>query len=249
MVVILNFNTHKRWTMKLNLLITAITPGIALGLMFYLFDRHDREPIGMLLKVFFMGMIYVIPTVIIEKFLLSFNIFGGLLGAFYTAFIVAGFSEEFMKRRVVLRHVYFSPVYNEKLDGIVYCVMSALGFATIENIMYVVFRFSDVESIGFYRAILSVPAHMLFAVTMGYYLSLAKFSTTQEQQRYFIKRSLSVPVILHGIFDFILMSNLEVLMLFFIPFVIYMWITNLKKLNIYYMESKNFVNVDDDELS
>lgn len=230
--------------MKLNLLITAITPGIALGLIFYLFDRHDREPIRMLLKVFVLGIISVIPTVIIENLLLSFNIFGGVLGAAYTAFIVAGFTEEYMKRRVVMKHVYYNPVFNEKLDGIVYCVMSALGFATIENVMYVVFRFSDVESIGFYRAILSVPAHMLFAVTMGYYLSLAKFSSTPEQQRYFFKKSLSVPVILHGIFDFILMSGIELLMLIFIPFVIYMWVTNFKKLNSYYNESKNNVNND-----
>lgn len=234
--------------MKLNLFITAVTPGIALGLIFYLFDRHDREPIGMLLKVFFMGMISVVPTIIVENLLLSFNFFGGILGIFYISFIVAGFTEEYFKRRVVLKYVYFNPVYNEKLDGIVYCVMSALGFATIENIMYVVFRFSDVESIGLYRAVLSVPAHMLFAVTMGYYLSLAKFSATPEHNRHFLSKSLTVPVILHGIFDFILMSNLELLMLLFIPFVIYLWVANLKKLNLYYKDSKNDVNSDNEPL-
>lgn len=230
--------------MKLNLLITAVTPGIALGLIFYLFDRHDREPIRVLLKVFMLGIISVIPTIIVENLLISFNIFGGIFGAAYTAFIVAGFTEEYMKRRVVLKHVYNNPVFNEKLDGIVYCVMSALGFATIENIMYVVFRFSDVESIGLYRAILSVPAHMLFAVTMGYYLSLAKFSATLEQNRYYFKKSLTIPVILHGIFDFILMSGIELLMLLFIPFVIFLWVTNLKKLNVYYNDSKNYANND-----
>lgn len=224
--------------MKFNLFITAITPGIALGLIVYWFDRHDREPIRVLLKVFIMGIISVIPTVIVENLLLSFNVFPGVLGAAYTAFIVAGFTEEYMKRQVVLKNVYNNPVFNEKLDGIVYCVMSALGFATIENIMYVVFRFSDVESIGLYRAVLSVPAHMLFAITMGYYLSLAKYSSTPEQSRYFFKKSLSVPVILHGIFDFILMSGIELLMLLFIPFVIYLWFTNLKKLNMYYSDSK-----------
>lgn len=224
--------------MKLNLFITAITPGMAIALFFYLFDRHDREPIKMLLKVFFMGVIVVIPTIIIENFLSSINIFGGLIGVAFTAFIVAGFTEEYMKRTVVLKTVYFNPVFNEKLDGIVYCVFVALGFATIENIMYVVFRFSDVEGIGLYRAVLSVPAHMLFAVTMGYYLSLAKFAMTPRESRYYYKKSLSVPMILHGIFDFILMSQLNILMILFIPFVIYLWVVNLKKLNMYYKESK-----------
>ena len=228
--------------MKLNLFITAITPGIAFGLIFYWVDRYDREPIRVLLKVFIMGIVSVIPTIFVERFLSAFNIFGGTLRVAYTAFIVAGFTEEYMKRRVVLKHVYYNPVFDEKLDGIVYCVMSALGFATIENIMYVVFRFADMESVGLYRAILSVPAHMLFAVTMGYYLSLAKFSNSPIQKLYFYKKSLSVPAILHGIFDFILMSQIELLMLVFIPFVIYLWTTNLKKLNVYYNESKSNVN-------
>lgn len=224
--------------MRLNLFITAITPGIALGLTLYFFDRYDKEPFRMLMKVFIMGVISVIPTVIIENILSSFNVFYGLVGVFYTSFIIAGLTEEFMKREVVLKTVYYNPVFNEKLDGIIYCAFAALGFATIENIMYVVFRFSDIESIGLYRAIISVPAHMLFAVTMGYYLSLAKFASTPEQSKYYYKRSLIVPVVLHGIFDFILMSQIELLMVLFIPFVIYLWIVNLRKLNIYYKDSK-----------
>ena len=224
--------------MKLNLLITAITPGIALCLILYFFDRRDKEPLGMLFKVFFMGVLSVIPTVIIENILSNFNVFPGIAGIAFTAFIVAGFTEEYMKRKVVIKYVYYNPVFNEKLDGIIYCAFSALGFATVENILYVVFKFSDIESIGFYRAILSVPAHMLFAVTMGYYLSLAKFATTPLQSKYYFTKSLIVPIILHGIFDFILLSQNNILMLLFIPFVIYLWIVNLKKLNIYYKDSK-----------
>lgn len=228
--------------MKLNLFITAITPGIAIALVFYWVDRHDREPLSMLLKVFIFGALYVFPTILIENFLLFFNIFGGLPAAAYTAFIVAGLTEEYMKRKVVLKYVYNNPVFNEKLDGIIYCVMAALGFATIENIMYVVFSFSDVESVGYYRAIISVPAHMLFAVTMGYYLSLAKFASSPEEHRHYFKKSLSVPALMHGIFDFILMADIPVLMVFFMPFVIYLWVVNLKKLNIYYNDSKYYAN-------
>lgn len=225
--------------MNLNLWITAITPGIALALIVYFTDRFDREPVKLLLKVFLGGAIAIIPTIFIENLISSFNIFGGVIGAFYTAFFVAGFSEELMKRLVVTKIAFNHPAFNEKLDGIVYCVFSALGFATVENIMYVVFRFSDVESVGLYRAILSVPAHMLFAVTMGYYLSMAKFTTDKEKSSYFYKKSLTSPLILHGIFDFILMSKLQILMILFIPFVIYLWKINLTKLNKYYKESKD----------
>lgn len=224
--------------MRLNLFITAITPGVALALALYFFDRYDKEPLKMLLKVFLMGIIVVIPTALIENVLSAVNMFPGILGVAFTAFLVAGFTEEFMKRLVVVKTVYLNPVFDEKLDGIIYCAFSALGFATIENVMYVVFSFSDVESVGLYRAILSVPAHMLFAVTMGYYLSLAKYALTPEESGYYFKKSLIMPALLHGIYDFILMSQSSLLMLLFIPFVIYLWVVNLKKLNAYYIDSK-----------
>ncbi len=233
--------------MNLNLILTAVTPGIALAVIIYFVDKHDREPVKLLIKTFVGGAIITIPTIFLESFLVGFNIFGGIIGIAYQAFIVAGFSEEFMKRLVVNKVAYYDKHFDEKLDGIVYAVFSALGFATVENIIYVVFRFSDVESVGVYRAILSVPAHMLFAVTMGYYLSLAKFSKTESEKRFYYKKSLTAPMILHGTFNFILMSGNGFLMILFIPFVIYLWSINIKKLNIYYQESKIINTVDPDD--
>ncbi|MFW5891506.1 MAG: PrsW family intramembrane metalloprotease [bacterium] len=235
--------------MNLNLILTAVTPGIALAITIYLIDKYDREPVKLLVKTFIGGAIITIPTIFLESILAGFNIFGGIIGIAYQAFIVAGFSEEFMKRLVVNKVAYYNKHFDEKLDGIVYAVFAALGFATVENIMYVVFRFSDVESVGVYRAVLSVPAHMLFAVTMGYYLSLAKFSKIEEEKTFYYKKSLTAPMLLHGIFNFILMSGNNFLMIFFLPFVIYLWSINIKKLNKYYQESKatNTIPSDDGE--
>lgn len=224
--------------MNLNLILTAVTPGIALALVIYAVDRHDREPAKLLIKIFIGGAFITIPIIFLESFLIGFNLFGGLLGAAYQSFIVAGFSEEFFKRFVVMKIAYKNKHFDERLDGIVYAVFSALGFATVENIMYVVFRFADVESVGTYRAILSVPAHMLFAVTMGYYLSLSKFAQTDAEKKFYYKKSLTAPMLLHGTFNFILMSGSGFLMILFIPFVFYLWKINLTKLNQYYQESK-----------
>lgn len=233
--------------MLVRLFVIAVIPGIALSIGIYLTDRYDKEPVRLLLKVFIFGCLSVIPTAIVERILVSVNIFSGLLSSAFTAFIVAGLTEEFFKREVVLKSAYNSRHFNEKLDGIVYCVFAALGFATIENIMYVVFRFSANPYIGLYRGILSVPAHMLFAVTMGYYLSLAKFSSDKKVFKKYLNKALFVPVILHGIFDFILMANIPILMAIFIPYVIYLWIVNLRKLNEYYKESKSlFKDIDKD---
>jgi len=220
------------------LFIIAITPGIALALSVYFTDRYDKEPLSLLIKVFVLGALSVIPTAIVERFLVSFNIFGGLLAAAYTAFIVAGLTEEYFKRAVVLRTAFPDKAFDEKLDGIVYATFSALGFATVENIMYVVFRFTANPHIGIYRGIFSVPAHMLFAVTMGYYLSLAKFAHTGKEYRKYLRKSFIVPALLHGTFNFILMANIPVVFFIFIPYVIYLWIINLRKLNEYYVESQ-----------
>lgn len=221
------------------LFIIAISPGLAFALAVYLTDRYDREPVHLLMKVFVLGALSVIPTAIVERFLLSFNVFGGVLSAAYTAFIVAGFTEEFFKRGVVLRTAYYHRAFDEKLDGIIYAVFAALGFATIENIMYVVFRFAANPYVGLYRGVLSVPAHMLFGVTMGYYLSLSRFAKDESSRKHFLRRALSIPVILHGIFDFILMAKIPALMALFFPFVLYLWIVNLRKLNEYKKESRD----------
>ncbi len=224
--------------MNINLVMTAITPGIALAIMIYLIDRYDREPIWLLIKTFLGGALVVIPTIFLQTFLSAFNVFSGLLGIAYISFVIAGFSEEFLKRIVVMKVAFNHPSFDERLDGIVYCVIASLGFATIENIMYVVFRYPEVAHVGLFRAILSVPAHMLFGITMGYYLSLAKFCFDDKTKLRFYRKSLVMPMMLHGTFNFILLSEDGFLILIFIPYVIYLWKVNLRKLKKYYKESK-----------
>lgn len=222
-----------------NLFLVAVAPGIAFALAIYLTDRYDKEPIGLLLKIFIIGALSVIPTAFVETILSMFNVFGGYLGILYTSFVVAGLTEEYFKRIVVVKFALFHEAFNEKLDGIVYCSFSALGFATVENIMYVVFRYSANPYVGIMRGILSVPAHMLFGITMGYYLSLAKYADSEEERARYFKKSLYVPVLLHGIFDFILMSQSQWLMIVFIPFVLFLWVFNLKKLRKYWILSRD----------
>lgn len=224
--------------MDLRLVIIAVTPAIALGLAFYLTDRFDREPLRLLAKVFIFGALSVIPILLVGRFLVSLNIFTGLLGIAFTAFIIAGLTEEFFKREVVLRIAYKHPAFDEKLDGIIYAVFASLGFATVENIMYVLTHFSTNPYVGIYRGLLSVPAHALLGVTMGYYLSLAKFSYNANFERVYLRKALLVPALLHGLFNFILMAELPILLTLFIPYVIYLWVVNLKKLNRFYKESK-----------
>lgn len=220
------------------LILLAVAPGIILTLFILFQDRYDKEPVRLLIKVFLFGMLATIPTLIVEIIGRSFNIFTGIFGLIFEAFIVIGLAEEFFKRRVVLKTVYNHPAFNERLDGIVYCSVAALGFATLENIIYVVSYYTVSPDIWIMRALLSVPIHMLLGITMGYFLSLAKYCTNLKKCSWYYKKSLLLPALLHGAFDFMLMSSIPLLSLTIIPFVAYLWISSMIKLSRYRKESK-----------
>ncbi len=220
------------------LILLAVAPGAALVIFLLINDRYDREPARLLIKIFVMGMLVTIPTIVVELTGQYFNIFSGILGKAIEAFIVVGLSEEFFKRRVVLRYAYFNPAFNERLDGIIYCGIAALGFATLENIFYVISYYAIQPDLWITRALVSVPVHMLLGIIMGYYLALAKYCPHPGKCRGYMTKSLLIPALLHGAFDFVLMSEYQLLSLLFIPIVAYLWISSLIKLRKYYLESK-----------
>jgi len=220
------------------LMLAAVAPAVILLLLFYKVDKFQPEPIKLLLKLYFLGMLSVIPILIMETILTSLNIFILLdndLMNLYDALVVAGFSEELFKWIIVILFVFKSREFDEYIDGIIYCVFVSLGFATVENILYVL---EGSYFVAITRAILSVPAHMLFGVSMGYYLSFSKFGTTKKIRNRYMVLSLVIPILLHGAYDYILMSHIPYLLLTFIPFVIWMWFFNMKKLKIYYNNAK-----------
>jgi RsiW-degrading membrane proteinase PrsW (M82 family) len=231
------YNVSQGVPMIFTILSLALIPVIILIIFLLAVDRRQREPARLLGKVFLYGLLASIPVLVVQMILVRFNVFAGIFGILFQAFIVAGLVEEFMKRLVVMRVAYNHPAFDEKLDGIIYCAFAALGFAAIENIMYLSSYFSEMPSVALYRAIFSVPGHMLFAVTMGYYLSLAKYSQSPAMGRSYYSKSLLYPVLLHGIFNTILSLNFPILFVF-VPFIIFLWVYNMKKLNVFYKESK-----------
>ena len=225
--------------MNLRLFIIAVTPAFVLLFAIYLTDKSDREPAKLLLLTFLLGALAVIPSIIVEELFIKFNVFSGVFQAAYNAFIVAALTEEYFKRLVILKIPYRTSYFNEKLDGIVYGVFSSLGFATVENILYVVFTYSNNPFIGLYRGVFSVPAHGVFGITMGYYLSLSRFDTDKKRKAANLRKSLTMPILLHGVFDFILMADIPELTLLFVPYVIFLWWLNSRKLSKFVFDSRS----------
>ena len=221
----------------MTLLIASITPVL---IFLYLIFKKDKnkEPIGLLAKCFFGGFLSIIITLIIAVPMMKIGTAfqSPLFKSFYDAFFVAAIPEEFAKFIILYWIIWKSKFFDEHYDGIIYAVFVSLGFALVENIMYV----SEIR-IAFWRAILAVPGHGLFAVAMGYFLSLAKFYKQTNVQKYLVL-SLVVPMGLHGTYDFLLMyvSSLTeadagfavILLGIFTVFIIFLWRFGIKKIKI-----------------
>lgn len=184
-------------------LILAIAPVIAIILYVYYRDKHDREPVGLLIKVFFFGVISVIPAAFIEV-KLGVDDNNNLIKAAYTTFLVIAGAEEGCKYLFMRWAAYNKKAFNEPFDGIVYCVMISMGFAAIENVMYV-FRSDNPMGTALIRMLTAVPAHFTFGVIMGYYVGLAKFNPARRV--YYTIMGIGGAMFFHGLYDFFLIQQ------------------------------------------
>lgn len=209
-----------------NLLFISLAPVLIIAFYIYNRDKYEKEPYSILFKALMIGILIVLPVFLIEKFLtMFFRSAEGLSYAAYTAFVVAGLTEEAMKFLGFYFFFWKDRNFNEKFDGIVYAVYISLGFAAIENILYV---FTGGAGVGIVRAFTAVPAHALFGIVMGYYFGLARFS--ESHRRIYLTLAFFMAVIFHGLYDFLLMSNSQILLTAFIPVFIYFWIGGFRKM-------------------
>ena len=224
--------------MNIAILILAILPVIVLSVYIYRKDKYEKEPFSMLLLAFFLGILAIPMDMVVV------GIINGVWDSnmvFYSAFCEAGIPEEFCKWALFMLVIWRNKNFNEFFDGIVYAAFISLGFACVENIMYVFGSetFGDAVTTGVMRALLSVPGHFLFAVIMGYFLGMAKFKK-DERTKYLIL-SLVCPMLAHGLFDYLIMlsstlteNNMELigvgLYLLFIYFDIKMWKIGVKQI-------------------
>ena len=195
------------------ILIPALLPVFLILRYVYLLDRNEREPLGFVLKVVIYGAIFSIPCAAAERFLIS------MIGMYYDPATIqfawmentvgVALVEEISKWLVLMVLVWKNKNFDYRYDGIVYAVSASLGFAALENILYVVSYGAGV-SIG--RAIFAIPGHATFGVFMGFFISRAKtFFLDNKKSRMKICKLLAllIPMLIHGGYDFLLSGQVE----------------------------------------
>jgi len=181
----------------------ALAPGIAICVFIFYKDVYNREPKLNLIVSFILGCLAIVPAILFEQ-AFSYTVDGSLTGVAVFAYAVVGFSEEASKFLGLRFYAYRKKSFDEPLDGIVYSVMVSMGFATLENVMYV----TNYAAAGrgwevvLQRMFLSVPAHASFGVVMGYFVGKAKFDPPKSMM--LMMTGLLIAVFFHGTYDFFL---------------------------------------------
>lgn len=222
----------------INLFLISVAPVFIILAYIYYRDKYEKEPLSLLLEGLLAGGVIVLPIIYFEQLIDPFgHEFGQIGSAAWTAFMVAALVEEAFKFFAVYILIWRNPNFNEKFDGIVYAVFVSLGFALVENVMYV-FGNDEGLRVGLLRAVTAVPAHAIFGVMMGYWLGFAKFIPSKRMLYMF--QAFAYPFLFHGLYDFVLMSQHKVLLTLFVPLLIYMYVRAQRRLN--FLDDQSFFN-------
>ncbi len=209
-------------------LLAALLPALFLMRYIYRKDTIEKEPKGMLISLVFLGVAAALVAVVLE------SLGSGLLSRYleqddpaYTivlAFLVVAVVEEGAKFCFLFWRTWRDPNFNFRFDGIVYAVFVSLGFAAFENVSYVM---GYGLSAAVARALLAIPAHMGFAVFMGYFYARAKRCADGGDvrgRRRNLWASYLVAVLLHGFYDACALMGTVLSTLLFTAFVVSMYV-------------------------
>lgn len=238
-------------SLQLMLTLAALLPAAALLVQVYRLDSIEKEPRRLLLGLvgagamagltacgLELGLFYLLRLVMPQKTVVRLLI---------ENFLIVGVLEELCKFLPVRVITWRHPAFNYQFDAVVYCVFVALGFAALENVLYVQ-HYGLITALT--RAVLAVPGHCFFAVYMGVYLGEAKQAQLRREKnpaeisdgaRRYLTGALVIPSLLHGFWDFTLASGSKLLAAGFYVFVLVFFVDAYLRLRHAAMRDKPLV--------
>jgi len=192
------------------LLYLALAPGIALAVYIYYSDKWELEPKALVIQSFLLGGLACFPSYYFEDTFLEILGWEDITGSrdyspwwhkVVYAFFGVALAEELCKFLFLKAFIYDSREFSEPFDGIIYGGMVGCGFATVENLFYVL---PLGQETGIIRMITAVPGHVFEGMVFGYFMGRAKFSLVSN---YDLMKGLGLVVVLHGIYDTAALSD------------------------------------------
>lgn len=185
-------------------------------LSYYLSKDAHPEPKKMILKIFLWGVVITIPVFFVQiglAYLVGKINFNTTAASIIYWFFIIALSEEFFKYLVIRIKVLNSPNLDEPLDIMLYMVITALGFAALENILYLFSPIGQMSfdqlvfrtlTVIFVRFIGATFLHTLCSAVIGYAVAISLC----DQKNRFLEAGAGVvvAVLLHGLYDFSIMT-------------------------------------------
>ncbi len=248
------------------LIIAALLPAVVLCVYTFSKDRVEKEPLGLLLKLFLFGALCCFPAAILEDILI------GMIDGFFGVETDVYGNTVFPSNAVYYMHTLVKYVVGVALveeglkwlslniitknnnefdclfDGLIYAIFVSLGFAALENVLYV-HQYGWINAIM--RAVLSVPGHMFFAVMMGYHYSNRHITDKAREAEQHLKSlglipvgmaefdsrksnrlSLAIPVAIHGAYNFCCSVSTSWAIFAFIVLIVFLYVHCFKKIKV-----------------
>lgn len=234
------------------LVIISVLPTIVFMRNVYKKDKVEKEPISLIIKLFILGGFSIIVAGIGEFILdeiaqktsiVNISIVYNLV----MAFVIVAFVEETVKFLILKLFTWKNNDFNYTFDAVVYAVAVGLGFAAFENIAYV---FAGGVLASILRAVTAIPAHMTFAILMGVYYGKAKVCEIKNDRigkRNNLIKSLLIPILYHGIYDFCLFEGRVIFLIIFMVLLVGIYIILFRNLNEFSAEDRKINGNNDEE--
>lgn len=220
------------------ILFLAFFPILLISILVYNKDKN-KEPIHLLLSFFVLGIISCFIVMLLSTVLAKFAPFMQMkrqdmdfINILLYSFIGIALLEEISKWIFVYFKGYKHKEFEETYDIIIYSIFVSLGFAFFENCLYIINTNTKILSI-ILRALYSIPGHTCNAIFMGYYLSMAKqnqYQNNKKIEKKYLIFSIIIPILLHGVYDFCVLSGYKILIITFLIFTIFLYTISLKRI-------------------
>jgi RsiW-degrading membrane proteinase PrsW (M82 family) len=193
-------------------------------LTFYLRKDKHPEPNSMVLKIFIWGMLLAPLAVVLEMLLIWFldpsldpmtilskGAKDSFLKIILAATLIPALVEEYLKYSIVKSKALKSPEFDEPVDAMLYCIIAALGFAAVENLL--ILSGSPLMSLGQALSTISLRflgatfVHALASGLVGYYLALGLLNSPQRKKLIFI--GLTIAIIFHACYNYLVIMATE----------------------------------------